>query len=271
MPYALIVAVTLASGAQWLGPPVVAADQLKRVVTVAPSVTETVLALDAGSLLVGVSRFDEFAEVKDLPRVGGFTDIAVESVVALKPQLIIVQKSPGNQKPIETLAALGISVLALPLSTLADVNDMLTVLGKTLGHEERATELINEINDTRAAVQKRSAARKVKPTALLVYGFSPLVVAGPGSFAAELMADVGLENLAAKARSPYPVFSMERLVARPPTLIIDAADVSDGKSDLQKLKGLQRVRWLTLPSKDLLHPGPALATGLLQLEALLKE
>ena len=83
------------SGPQWLGPKPGAS--LQRVVTLAPSLTETVLSLDAGTLLVGVSRYDEAPEVAGLPRVGGFSDPSVEAVLALKPQLVIVQRAPGNQ------------------------------------------------------------------------------------------------------------------------------------------------------------------------------
>ncbi len=267
MPSALILAVALASNAQWLGPKVAPAESLTRVITASPSVTETILALGAKDRLVGVSRFDEFEEVRTLPRIGGFTDISVEAVIALKPQLVVVQKSPGNQKPIETLAALGVPVLALPLSTLGDVSDMLQVLGDTLGTRAKADQLISEIAQTREAVRTRAAQRKNHPTGILVYGFAPLIVAGPGSFAAELLQDVGIDNLALKARTAYPVFSKEKLVAHAPALIIDASDVRDGRDGLLKLKPLAKTRWVTLPSKDLLHPGPALARGLLELES----
>ncbi len=91
-------------GALWLGPKVTA--RAERVVTLAPSLTDTVLKLGAGPSLIGVSRFDEDAAVAKLPRVGGFTDPSVESIVALKPSLLVVQKSPGNRQAVEKIAEL---------------------------------------------------------------------------------------------------------------------------------------------------------------------
>ena len=76
-------------------------------------------------------------------------------------------------------------------------------------------------------------------------------------------------NVAQPAPTAYPLFSAESAVALHPEVVIDAADVSDGKAAFQALTGLKQARWLTLPSKDLLHPGPSLQKGLLELEKLL--
>ena len=88
MTAAALLLALAASPAQWLGPPPPA--RVERVVTLAPSLTETVLALGAGAALVAVSRFDEAAEVASLPRVGGFSDLSVEAVLAVHPQLVVV-------------------------------------------------------------------------------------------------------------------------------------------------------------------------------------
>ena len=110
----LVTALVLAGAPQWLGPKPAAAP--KRVVTLAPSLTATVLALGKRDALVGVSRFDEAPEVAKLKRVGGFNDPSVEAVVALKADLVLVQMGPANQKPVEKMAELGIPVLAVGAS-----------------------------------------------------------------------------------------------------------------------------------------------------------
>jgi iron complex transport system substrate-binding protein len=240
-----------------------------RVVTLAPSLTEAVLALGAGERLVGVSRFDERSEVQALPRVGGFNDVSVEAVVALRPHLVVVQKAPSNQKPVETLARLGVPVLALPLTTVADVAAAMTTLGAALHREAAAQALVDELAATRAAMRAAAQARGTRPRVLLAYGFAPLVVAGPGSFADELLADCGAVNAAARAPTAYPTYSVERVVKLAPDLLIDAAESMDGKAALAALAPLQRLRWVPLRSKELLQPGPALARGLPKLCALL--
>ncbi len=250
--------VLAASPAQWLGPP--PPSPATRVITLAPSLTETVLALGAKDALIAVSRFCDFPEVASLPKAGGFTDISVETIVALKPQLVVVQKSPGNQKPVETMARLGISVLALPLTTVDDVVVAMTELGHALGKDAEAKALVSEL------VAARTLARSVKVKApkrvLFVYGFSPLVVAGPGSFSHELLTDCGARNAAEKAPTAYPAYSMEKAVMLVPDVIIDASDVREGREAMQNLGPLKKAKWVTVPTKALLHPGPALAKAL---------
>jgi iron complex transport system substrate-binding protein len=247
-----------ATPAQWLGPP--PPKPATRVVTLAPSLTETVLALGAKDSLVAVSRFCEFAEVAGLPRAGGFNDLAVETIVALKPHLLVVQKAPANQKAVETLARLGVPVLALPLTTVDDVAVAMTALGEALGRGAEARGLVDELGRARAEARAVKVARGRR--VLFVVGFAPLVVAGPGSFADELLRDCGVQNAAERAPTAYPTYSLERAVKLAPDVVVDAADVPEGRDAVEALPPLKRARWVALPTKDVLHPGPALAKAL---------
>jgi iron complex transport system substrate-binding protein len=242
--------------------------KVQRVVTIAPSLTDMVLSMGAGSTLVGVSRFDTDKAVAALPRVGGFVDPSVEAVIALKPDLVIVQPGPGNQRPVERMAELGIPVLLLPLHTVADTLAAMRAVGQALGHEKEAEALVSQFEATRARI--REAAKKFPaPKVLLAYGFEPLVVAGPGSFADELLRDAGAINVAADAGSAYPVYSVERAVRARPDVVVDAADVDVGKEKIQALPGLSAARWVEMPSLALLQPGPSLGRGLEELFRLL--
>jgi iron complex transport system substrate-binding protein len=273
VPFVLLAALCLVTaaraappkgGPRFLGPK--PPEKVKRVVTLAPSLTETVIALGAGSTLVGVSRFDEAKEVAGLPRVGGFIDPSVEAVVALEPDLVLVQPGPGNQRPVEKLAEVGVPVLLLPLHTVADTLAALRAVGKALGKEKEAEALVQRIESTRASI--RETARTLKPPRVLfVYGFEPLVVAGPGSFADELLRDAGAINVAADAGSAYPVYSVERAVAASPDVVVDAAHVDVGKDKLVAL--LSQSRWTEFPSMAMLQPGPSLGRGLEELFRLL--
>ena len=262
----LLLVILAASPVQWLGPP--PPSPATRVISLAPSLTETVLALGAKDSLIAVSRFCDFPEVAGLPKAGGFNDISVETIVALKPQLLVVQKSPGNQKAVETLARLGISVPALPLTTVGDVSVAMTELGHVLGREAQAKVLVDELAAARA---KEHAVKVKKPKVVLfVVGFSPLVVAGPGSFAHELLEDCGAKNAAEKAPSAYPTFSMEKAVTLSPDVVIDASDVREGRDAVEKLGAMKTATWVTIPTKALLHPGPALAKALPSLCAIVR-
>src|SRR5438067_13691941 len=106
---------------QHLGPPVPA--QVRRIVTLAPSLSEIVLALGAGDRLVGVTRFDDDPRVAKLPRVGGYNDPEPETVLGLHPDLILAQPAPQNRGPVETLARLGVPVEAFALDDLNQLQD----------------------------------------------------------------------------------------------------------------------------------------------------
>ena len=262
----VLLVILAAAPVQWLGPP--PPVPVTRVISLAPSITETVLALGGKDALIAVSRFCEFPEVASLPRAGGFNDVAVETIVALKPQLLVVAKSPGNQKAVETLARLGIPVLALPLTTVDDVVTSMTELGRVLGREAQAKALVDELAAARA--KERAVVVKKKKVVLFAVGFSPLVVAGPGSFADELLQDCGAKNAAEKAPTAYPVFSLEKAVSLAPDVVIDASDVKDGRDAVEQLGAMKKARWVSLPTRDLLHPGPALAKALPSLCALVR-
>ncbi|MGO8970939.1 MAG: ABC transporter substrate-binding protein [Myxococcaceae bacterium] len=250
------------AGVQTLGPP--APKVVHRVVTLAPSLTDAVLALGAADVLVGVSRFDERPEVRTLPRVGGFVDPSVEAVAALRPDLVLVQPGPGNRGPVQALASLGISILALRLSSVDDVVAGLQATAAALGRPQQGDVLVQALEAARAQVRARARGLKAVRV-LFAYGFEPLVVAGPGSFADELLRDAGGTNVSAGAGRAYPVWSVERALEARPEVVLDASDGAAGRDTLQALPGLQEARWVRLPSPALLHPGPALGLGLAEL------
>lgn len=241
---------------QSLGPPV--KGPVRRVVTLAPSLTDTVLALGEGELLVGVSRFDDRKEVAKLPRVGGYVDPSVEAVLRLKPDLVLVQPSPGNQKPVEKMAQLGTPILSLRMKSVQDVAAALRAVGRRLGVSERGVRLAQKLKATEADIRRRAAALP-HPRVLFVYGFHPLVVAGPGSFADALLRDAGGINVAGKSDSPYPVYSVEAVLRNPPDVVIDDAG---GAADPPLKRVLKNARWVKPSSQALLHPGPRLISGL---------
>ncbi|WNG61296.1 ABC transporter substrate-binding protein [Archangium gephyra] len=253
-------------GPRFLGPK--PPEKVKRVVTLVPSLTETVIALGAGSTLVGVSTYDEAKEAAGLPRVGGFVNPSIERVVGLEPDLVLVQPGPGNQRAVETMARVGVPILLLPLHTVADTLEAMRAVGKALGKQKEAEALVQGIESTRARIRERAKGSQA-PRVLFVYGFEPLVVAGPGSFADELLRDAGAINVASEAGSAYAVYSLERAVGSRPEVVVDAADVDVGKDKVAALPSLSRARWVELPSMALLQPGPSLGRGLEELFALL--
>src|SRR5207248_2035287 len=116
---------------QHLGPAVPA--RVHRIVTLAPSLSELVLALGARDRLVGVTRFDEDPRAQGLPRVGGFNDPEPETVLGLHPDLVLAQTGPENRGPVEALARLGVPIEAFTLGTVEQIEGAIRGVGRLLG------------------------------------------------------------------------------------------------------------------------------------------
>jgi len=261
--FALLLAAGVAR--QHLGPPVPA--QVRRVVTLAPSLSEIVLSLGAGDRLVGVTRFDDDPRAAKLPRVGGYNDPEPETVLGLHPDLVLAQPAPENRGPVETLARLGIPVEAFALDDLAEIETAMEQIGALLGMPERGRALRDELERHRARVRADSA-KGPHPRALLIIGLDPLVVAGPRSFAGELLRDTGAVNVAGDSDRPFPRISVEAAVrGRPEVLVICGFEPPQGRLPIP---GLPEARVETLRSTALLHPGPRLTEGLDDLVAALR-
>lgn len=239
-----------------------------RVVTLAPSITDIVLAVGGGERLVGVSRFDEREEVKALARVGGFTDPSVEAIVGLKPDLLIAQPGPGNKAPVEKVASLGVPVLLLTLQDIEAVLVALRETGRVLGRAEQGEAIARALEHKRADIRAR-ASKLPKRRVLFVYGFDPLVAAGPGSFADELLRDAGGVNVVKPPAGAYVTYSAESAIASKPEVVVNAANPDNGIEKFRTLPGLKTARWAKVPGRELMHPGPSLAKGLEDLFELL--
>ncbi len=249
---------------QHLGPPVPAA--VLRVVTLAPSLSDVVLALDAGERLVGVTRFDDDPRVKDVKRVGGYNDPEPEAVLALKPDLVLAEPAPANRGPVTTLARLGVPIEAFPLSTVQEIERAIDGVGDLLHLSPKARLLVQGIETARTRARAQ-AQGKHRPRVLLVFGLDPLVVAGPRSFAGELLTDAGGENAAGPSDKPF--FRLPEEVAvrsRPDLVILCGVDAPQGRAAVVGLD----VRAASLPSTALLHPGPRIPQAIDDLAKLLR-
>jgi len=255
-------ALLLAAGPrQHLGPPVPA--EVRRVVTVAPSLSEIVLALGAQDRLAGVTRFDDDPRTEKLPRIGGYNDPQPEAVLAVKPDLVLAEPSPENRGPVETLARLGIPVEAFPLATVANIEDAVAAIAGLLGLPERGRALRESLEQAR---QQARALASGRTRALLVFGLDPLVVAGPHGFAGELLEDAGGENAAGDNALPFFRLSTEAAVrSAPQVIVLCGVEAPAGRRPIPGLN----TRVTSLRSTALLHPGPRLPEALADLRAAL--
>jgi cobalamin transport system substrate-binding protein len=253
-------------GAIWVGPRPKAPP--RRIVVLAPSLTDVVVAMGHTDRLVGVTRLDDSPEVKDVPRVGGFLDPNPEAVLALSPDLLLWVTDGGAVSAVRRIAELSAAsrrpfpILALPIVSVADVLATPRIVGEALGDPAGGEKLALAL---RAAVDDvRRRARDVKrKRVLFVVGREPLVVAGPKSFPDELLAIVGAENVV-RGERPWPVYPLEKAVADDPELVVDGAarEPAEGISRLAAIPAVRRGRVFRLPNDDLLRAGPRMVRGL---------
>lgn len=234
-----------------------------RIVTLAPSLTEMLLDLGEGGRLVGVSRYDDDPAVASLPRVGGFLDPSPEAILALGPDLVLAAPSPGNRGPVQGLARLGVPVLVLPLHELSEILASVREVATALDLPDRGAGLVRSIESGLARVRAKTAPLP-KKRVLVVYGWRPLVVAGPGSFADSLLADAGGLNVAAGSSGEYPTFSAERLLAGSPDLVLDATGNHGGEHPPPGIT----FPIVPVTGTALFHPGPRIVAAVEQLARL---
>ncbi|HZP94727.1 MAG TPA: cobalamin-binding protein [Candidatus Limnocylindria bacterium] len=191
----------------------------QRIVSIGPSNTEFLFALDAGSRVVGVDDFsDEPAAAAKIDKVGG-VKVNVEKVVSLRPDLVIsVKFSDGT---IERISSAGIPVLVVDPQTLGDVARTAILIGHAVGKDGDG--LARSIDQKLQAVKAKVASATTTPRVFHEVDASdpakPFTV-GPGSYINDLIALVRGANIAAGAGSAYPQMSLEEIVRADPEVIV---------------------------------------------------
>ena len=232
----------------------------QRIVSLLPSLTETVCALGACNRLVGVDRYSNWPQsIAQLPRMGGGIDPNIESIVALKPDLVLMA---GSARGVERLKSLGLAVLTLEPKNYADVQMALGVVAKALGVPSKDSDRVwLEIN---AQVEEISKSVPQYAKAQRVYfEVSPVPFgAGESSFIGETLQRLGAKNILPAAMGLFPQVSPEFVVrAQPDIIMVGDSNLSDmqARPGWKNLIAMRTGRVCTFTSKEsdvLVRPGP---------------
>jgi iron complex transport system substrate-binding protein len=239
----------------------------RRIVSLAPSITETVFALGLGDRVVGVDDYSNWptAETAVLPKLGGLFDPNLEALAALEPDLAIVL--PSQRELGEQLVELGVEVLEVPSDSLADVERAATAIAERCGVTAAGRRLVERLRRDLAPAPLADAP----PTALVV-GRQPgqlatVLVAAPGTYFDELLGRLEVVNVFADAGQPYPQVGLESFVGRRPRALIELQGEPLSAAQRERL----RDDWLAAPGLaladacvsvidgyEVLTPGPRL-------------
>jgi len=245
----------------------------QRIISLTPHLTELLFAVGAGSQVVGVDSASDFPpDAKMLPRVGDYSRINFERVLALKPDLVIVWVGGNRAADIHGLRQMGVPVLHTQATRLEDVARLLRLIGQASGHEVLGNAAAQKFSAQLAAL-KVSTSRQPPIKVFYQVWDRPLMTVGGTHWISDALALCGARNVFADLRGLSPVVSREAVLQRAPALIVGGNDAPDLRRLWQSFASLPAVKNNAFVSvdADLLHrPTPRVLEGVAGLCAAIK-
>lgn len=253
-----MVALLLFASALW------GASPPARIVSTAPSITETLYALGLGDRVVGVTTYCHYPpEARKKPKIGNYTQPDLERIASLRPDLVIIQKNPIRLA--DKLKALRLNSLEVTHESLAEIRQMITQIGQAAGVPERAAALNARIASGLDEVRRRTGRYQPRKT-FFVIGRTPgtienLVTLSGGSYLDEIIRIAGGVNIFADARTTYPKVTLEEVLARAPEVIIDMGDMAQTEGVTEEHKRSVVALWGRHPSIPAVKQGRVYAVA----------
>lgn len=232
----------------------------QRIITLAPSITETVFALGLADNVIAVTDYCDFpAEVLDLPKVGGFTDPNMEAIVALQPDLVILLAN--QQRTVEQLQQLNIATLTVYNTTLDDIKNTIHTLGQRTQQQTQAQQLLTNINNNISLIKKKVAGLS-RPNVMITMGHSigseqikSIYIAGQNDFYNDLINLAGGRNAYQSQYPKVPSLSIEGIMQLNPQVIFDVfPDADDHSADLEQvLQQWHKLEYIDAIKNDRVH------------------
>jgi iron complex transport system substrate-binding protein len=233
----------------------------QRIVSLLPSLTETVCALGACDRLVGVDNFSNWPErVRALPHVGGLDDVSIETIISLKPDLVLLSAT-SRVRP--RLQALGVKVLGLEIKTLADVQHALLRVAEAVG-SQGAAQVWQKMNDGIDETARAMPAASRGTTVYFEVDSGPYA-ASEASHIGELLARLGAANIVPGRLGSVPKLNPEFVVRADPQVIMlshDSAKSVAARPGWSRIRAVRdgRVCAFTAAQSDVIaRPGPRMA------------
>lgn len=249
----------------------------QRIISTSPGITETLFAMGLGPRVVGVTIYCNYPEeAKRVTRIGTLLKPDVEAILALHPDLVVVQKQP-NHLP-EELARLHVTFVEVQSQNLEAIYAGARIIGKATNAGAAAEQMVQSMQADMQSIAKLAAGRP-RPTVAFIVGHTPgrlegLIAGAGASYFTDLITAAGGTNIFADAIVPYPRISLESILSRNPDVILELSGEEQAKqlevtavwSSHRTLKAVATGRVYAIPPGPALIPGPraaAAARGLL--------
>jgi len=199
---------------------------VRRIVSLAPSLTESIYALGMDNLLVGDTDYCDYPEAaKRVHKVGGATNPSLEEIAELKPDVVLVIKSLNRLETVQQLERLGIATYSTDPHTMDEIRSSVHRLADVLGKPAAGENLDTELQSKEKSLQQK--LQNVAPTrALFVVWTEPLISVGKHTFIADALAHAGAVSVVDSSQD-WPQISLEEIVRLQPDYLIFAADHSE--------------------------------------------
>ena len=256
-----------------------------RVISLAPSITETLFAVGAGEQIVAVTNFCVYPEAaKSLPRIGGYIDPSLSEIVAQKPDMVVMLDR--QQRLNKQLLQLGINTLLVDSASLTGIMDSILTIGEATGHQVTEHQLHDELKQQIDDITKKVSTLPSKDTLLAIAHYTNseqldmVYIAGQQDFYNDILTLAGGNNVYQDSRLKVPAVSQEGLLRMNPEVIIDIfPDASAHQADLNNvLKQWQQLAHLRAVESQQIHfieadyatvPGPRIVQLLKDIAVLI--
>ena len=247
-------------------------EHIKRTVSLAPSLTEMIFAIGAGDRLVGVTTYCNYpSETAAIAKVGDTQTPNIETIIALKPDVVFVSTASQLEAFMKTLDQQGIAVYVTDPKDLEGVFADLATLGDLFETKERATTLIGSLIERVEGVKEETAG-KSPVRVFLQISRDPLYTIGKDSFLTELVGTAGGVSITKDVATAYPTLSKETALALKPDVIIlsDSEDNREPNDVFKNSPAVKNGRIIRVNADIISRPGPRLVDALEQIAEELK-
>jgi len=217
----------------------------KRIISLAPGITEILFALHLDEEIIGVTDYCDFpVAARNKPRIGGFINPSIEKIVSLRPDLIIGTSDGNLMETIHRLGDLGFSVYLINPKSFNGVMKAIHHIGTTAGREEESRKITGNM-----ILKEEEIATRIKsfpkPKIFFQVGYAPIMTAGRGTLADDLIRLAGGRSISENESVNYPHYNIETILSKAPDIIIMSS--MDSKKDYLNLIKMWQS-WKDLPA-----------------------
>ncbi len=246
----------------------------QRIIALTPHLTELLFAVGAGAQMAGADSASDYpVAAQALPRIGDYSRVNFERVLALKPDLIVVWLDGNRAADIHGLEKIGVPVLHTRATRIDDVSRLLRLLGQASGHAAEGEAAAQDFTARLAALQRSRPARAVPLKVFYQVWDRPLMTVGGTHWISDALTLCGAANVFADLDAASPTVSREAVLRRAPEAILSGGDAPDPQPQWQAFASLPAVKnqaFVRIDADRLHRPSPRLIEGVSALCAALR-